>query len=135
MAIVGYNTTLQLDNAAGTLTTLGEVVSITPINVSVGTVETTHLTSTSGYREYLSTLSDAGEASVTISWTPGNATDIILYTASTDRLVRTFKPTFPNSKFISVECFVTDYAPGAINADGKLEATFTVKFTGVPTYG
>lgn len=135
IAVIGNGTTLQLDNAAGSLTSVGEVVSVTPLNLSVGTVDATHLSSTSGHREFISTLTDAGEASVTVNWLAGDATDILIRTAGTDRQVRTFKVTFVNTKYISIECFVTSYAPASVTPDGKMEMTFTVKFTGVPTYG
>ena len=135
IAIVGNGTTLQLDNAAGSLTSVGEVTNVKPYSGTAGTVEATHLSSTSGYREYIATLSDGGEAAVTVNYLPGDATDVLIRTAVTDRLVRTFKIVFPNTKYIQSECFVTSYDPAGVVADGKMEMTFNVKFTGVPTYG
>ena len=133
-AMIGYNATVQLDNAAGSLTTIGEVISVTPFGANVGTVETTHLTSTSGFREHIATLSDMGEGSVSINFDPASATDVLVRTAITDRLVRTFKVTYPDAASISCECFVTSWEIGEVTADGKMEASLGVKFTGVPTY-
>lgn len=135
MAIAGYGATAYLDNAAGTPTLCGEVVSFTPFGMSVATAESTHLSSTSGHREFISTLTDGGEASVTVNFTPGDATDVLVRTAMTDRLVRTLKFTFVNTKYVQSEVFVTAYEPAETVADGKLEMSFNVKATGVPTYG
>lgn len=135
IATIGYGATVQLDNAAGSLTSIGEVISATPFSASVGTQDATHLSSTSGYREFIATLSDMGEGSVTINFDPGSATDSLVRTAVTDRLVRTFKVTYPDTTYYSCECFVTSWEIGEVTPDGKMEATMGVKFTGVPTYG
>lgn len=135
MALVGYNTTVQLDNASGTLTSVGEVNGVTPFGASVNTVDTTHLTSTSGYHEYLATSSEMGEGSLTINYDPNSATDQLVRTALGDRLVRTLKVTFPDSQYFQCECFVTGWEVGEISIDDKLTATMTVKFTGAPTWG
>lgn len=134
IATTGYNATVQLDNAAGSLTTLGEVISVTPFGANVGTVEATHLTSTSGFREHIPTLSDMGEGAVTINFDPGSATDSLVRTAITDRLVRTFKVTYPDASTFACECFVTSWEIGEVTPDGKMEASLGVKFTGVATY-
>lgn len=133
-AIVGSGATVLLDNAAGSPTSVGEVVSVTPIAVSGGTADATHLGS-GGWRDFIATIRDAGEGSLTINWIPGDATDQLLRTAVGDGLMRTLKVTAPNTKFIQCECFVTAYEPGEITPDGKLEGSINVKFTGSPTYG
>lgn len=133
-AMTGYNATLQLDNAAGTLTSIGSVRSITPLSVSVGTVETTTLTSTSGFREHIATLSDLGEASVTILYDPLDASDVIIRAAVVDRVIRTFKLTYPDASYQQAEVIVTNWTPAQIAPDGLMELTFTCKGTGVPAY-
>ncbi len=131
---VGNGATLLLDDAAGTPTAVGEVVSVSPIAVSGGTADATHLGS-GGWRDFISTIRDGGEASVTVNWIVGGTTDVLVRTAAGDGITRTFKVTAPNTKFIQSECIVTSYEPAEITADGKLELTFAVKFTGSPTYG
>lgn len=133
-AMTGYNATLQLDNAAGTLTSIGSVRSITPLSVSVGTVETTTLTSTSGFREHIATLSDLGEASMTILYDPLDASDVIIRAAVVDRVIRTFKLTYPDASYQQAEVIVTNWTPAQIAPDGLMELTFTCKGTGVPAY-
>jgi predicted secreted protein len=133
-AMTGYNATLQLDNAAGTPTTIGSVRMITPLSASVGTVETTTLTSTSGFREYIATLSDLGEASVTILYDPLDAADVIIRAAVVDRVIRTFKLTYPDASYQQAEVIVTAWTPAQIQPDGLMELTFTCKGTGVPAY-
>ena len=134
IATTGYSATVQLDNAGGSLTTIGEVITATPFGASVGTVDATHLSSPSGYREHISTLPDMGEGSVSINFDPGSATDVLVRTAIGDRLIRTFKVTYPDSSSVSCECYVTSWEIGELAPDGKMEATMGVKFTGVPTY-
>ena len=133
-AMTGYNTTVQLDNASGVLTTLGDVKSITALPLSVGTVETTTLTSTSGYREYIGTLSGLGECSLTVNFDPLNATDVLVRAAVTDRVARTLKITFPDSSYQQAEVIVTGWEIGDVTPDGLMEATMTVQGTGVPSY-
>jgi predicted secreted protein len=134
IAAIGYGATVYLDNAAGTLTLLGEPTSIEPYGYSVDTVDATHLTSTSAHREYIAGLADVGEASVELNHDQHSATDQLLRAAMLDRGVRTFKVIWADGANFSCEGFVTAYAPGAIVADDKMSASFTVKFTGVPTF-
>jgi predicted secreted protein len=131
---IGYGATVYLDNAAGSLTLLGEPTSIEPYGYSVDTVDSTHLTSTSAHREYIAGLADVGEASVELNHDQQSATDILLRTAMSDRLVRTFRVVFPDAATFTCECFVTAYSPGTVTPGDKMTASFTVKFTGVPTY-
>jgi predicted secreted protein len=131
---IGYGATVYLDNGAGTLTLIGEPTSIEPYGYSVDTVDTTHLTSTSAHREYVAGLADVGEASVEVNHDQHSATDQLLRAAMLDRAVRTFKVVWADAANFSCECFVTGYNPGTITPEGKMSASFTVKFTGVPTF-
>ena len=131
---VGNGATLFLDDASGTPTAVGEVLSVTPIAISGGTADATHLGS-GGWRDFIPTIRDAGEVSVTVNWIVGGATETLVRTAVADGLTRTFKVTAPNTKFIQTECIVTSFEPAEITPDGKLELTFTAKLTGSPTYG
>lgn len=131
---VGNGATLFLDDASGTPTAVGEVRSVTPIAISGGTADATHLGS-GGWRDFIPTIRDAGEVSVTVNWIVGGATETLVRTAVADGLTRTFKVTAPNTKFIQTECIVTSFEPAEITPDGKLEMTFAAKLTGSPTYG
>lgn len=133
-AIVGNGATVLLDNAAGTPTSVGEVVSITPGGVTTGTVDATHLGS-GGWRDFIATISGGKPFAMTLNWIPGDTTDQLLRTAAGDRLVRTIKVTAPNTKYVQWEGFLTDYEPGEITPDGKMEATISIQPTGQPTYG
>jgi predicted secreted protein len=131
---IGYGATVYLDNAAGTLTLLGEPTSIEPYGYAVDTVESTHMTSTSAHREYIAGLADVGEASVEFNHDQHSATDILIRAAMLDRAVRTFKVVWADAANFACECFVTAYSPGTITPDGKMSSSMTVKFTGVPTF-
>lgn len=55
-------------------TTIGQVVSADGPNMSFGTVETTHMQSTS--REFIGTIADSGDAEFTVNWDPDTAGSI-----------------------------------------------------------
>ena len=132
-ATTGLGTTAQLDNASGSLTSLGEIVSVSPFKASRGTADATHLGSTWG--EVIPLIAKGGALSVTVHFIPGDATDVLVRTAVGDGLQRTFKTTFLSTKYVQTECFVTDYEPATVTPEGKMEMTFIVQPTGAPTYG
>lgn len=135
MAITAYGATAYLDDASGTPTLMGEVINIKPFDISVDMAETTHMTSTSGFRTHMPTLSSVGTSEIQINFDPGSATDVLVRTATTDRLVRTLKITYSDTTYQQAECFVTGWEIGGFAPDGKLEATMTVQATGVAAWG
>lgn len=134
IATTGYGTTCQIDNAAGALTSIGEVKRVKPFGISLDTVEASHLTSPNAFKEFVAALKDVGQATFTVNHDQKSATDVLLRTAIDDRGVRTFKVTFPDTETFQCECFVVNYEVGDISPDDVVTADVTLKFTGAPTF-
>lgn len=113
--------------------TLSEVVTIGPPNRTRETVDVTHHGSTDGYREYLTTLRDGGEASVTMNYVAGSASDDACRAAYDDddavAVVIAVKAA-SGTEDVEFNAFATDYAVDALEIDGKQTATLTLKVTG-----
>lgn len=64
--------TTQLTSSTTTFVSIAQVTSITPPQLAMGSVETTHLTST--WREHQSTIKDGGEVAFALEWDPAHIT-------------------------------------------------------------
>ncbi len=136
LAKTGYGGEFWLGNAADVLTELVEVVSFTMPNGEVETVEATHLKSPNRRREYISGMIEDGELEVVLNYLPGSATDTLILTALSDGDSRPYKAIIPRlvaNWMINGTCIVTGYDRGSVEADGKMEATMTVRLTGAST--
>lgn len=132
-AKTGYGGEFHLANASDVLTELVEVVSFTLPNGEVETVEATHLKSPNRRREYISGMIDDGELEVVLNYVPGSATDVLILAALTDGEAREYMAVIPRETAdweITGTCIVTGYDRGSVDADGKMEATMTVRLTG-----
>ena len=131
MAIIGYNTTVELETLAGATTfdELGEVTNITPPGDSVDQVDVTHYKSPNRRREYISGLIDGGEGTIEINWTPGNLTDQKVNAWKAIGDTRQMRFTWPNGE---IEEFPVTYVSFERTApvDDKLTGTLTVKLAG-----
>lgn len=116
-----------------TPTYVAEVVSITPPGMTRDTVEVTHLESDGMWKEYIPSLKDAGEASITINYVPAVAASDALMTAFNTDSAQSFTILFPSGTVkMTFSAIVTGYEIGDL-VDDKMSATFTVKATGAVT--
>ncbi len=118
-------------------TAVAECRNITGPNLTLGTTETTHHLSTGQYREYISTVLDAGEISCELNFLPTNATQDQIYGLIKDvkhRTLRAFQLVLTDTAGTtwSFSAFVTAFG-GAQAVDGKLTANVTLKISGQPT--
>src|SRR5688572_28259415 len=90
-ADIGYGTTWSING-----TPVAEVIEVTPGETTADRVEATHMGSPGRRREYIAGLIDNGEASFTINWVPGNATDALIRTLMASGEVVEHIITFPN---------------------------------------
>jgi len=118
-------------------TTIAEIQSFSGPSLSLGTAESTHMASTSGYREFIGTIKDGGEVTAELSFLPANATQS--YSAGlikdlVDVTLQTFSIVWTDAgpTTWSFSAFVTRFVPAA-TVDGRLTASVTVKISGVPT--
>lgn len=134
MADVAHSVTVKIDNAGGTLTAVGEIVAVNGPGMRKDTPEKTHMASASRHREFLSGFIDPGEIEVTVNYDPGAASDVHIIEVMRASASRSFEVAEPSgADKIEGECFVTAYNPARRVGD-KMELTFTMKITGVPTF-
>ena len=129
-AALGYGARFGIKGPSTTYTYVAEVVSLKPPGWTRDTVEVTHLGSPDSAKEYIPGLIDAGEATITINFTPAT-TDALLtaFNAPEDD----FRVLFPGGTVaLDFAGIVTAYEMGDLVADDKMSATFTVKATGKP---
>jgi hypothetical protein len=134
-AAIGLGSEFWLDNASGTLTQLGEILTVTPPNPQVDDVEATHMGSTA--REFIAGLTDYGEGAFEFNFIPNNATDVLIRAAIVDKVGRSFKIVLPiadgTTQEITGECIVKGWVP-TDPIDNRMTATLTVRYTSTPSY-
>jgi len=117
-----------------TYTTIAEVRSITGPNITLGTVEATHHTSASSFKEYIPTLLDLGEVTFELNFLPVNVTQDQIVGLMKDKLhkiLRAFQIVFTDATTTtaSFSAFVTGFG-NAAPLDGKLTANLSLKPSG-----
>lgn len=128
---IGYDSAFGIEgNTPGQYDNIAEVVAITPPGASRAAVDRTHLKSPNGWKEFAAGLKEAGEASITLNYNPAS-TDAV-FTAFEARTGK-YQITFPNGVMMRFDGFFTAYNPPELTAEGKMEATGTIKCTGAPT--
>lgn len=80
-----------------TFTTIAEVTSIGGPNMKAETIDVTNMDS-GGWREFITSLKDAGEVQFGLNFLPGNATHIALIQDEIDTLVRNYRIEWPDGK-------------------------------------
>ena len=136
-ASIGLGTTFEHRTSADGITPavyaeIGEAVSIQPPQPTRETVDTTHLKSPNGTREFLGTLRDGGEASVTF-----NHTDAAYAKASALFMadgVQHFRITYPDGATENFAGIVTGKPSEPIEVDSVRRFSMPVKISGLPEY-
>ncbi|AHK42211.1 putative major tail protein V [Ensifer adhaerens OV14] len=130
LASIGYGSFFHVSQDDGaTWIELAEVFDITPPSDTVDVVDATHMQSPNRTREFISGLSDPGEASFEMNFVPGSASDAKIREIRTAGSRVKCRITFPNSVKWIFSGLVTGYEP-AVPTDDKMTATVTFKVTG-----
>ncbi|MEF2551990.1 phage tail tube protein [Aurantimonas sp. A2-1-M11] len=134
-ALIGYLSKYSIHDGLdpGALTEIGEVTEITPGEESTDRVDVTHMQSPDRRREFISGLIDPGEASFTINWVPGSATDVFLRELQASGETRQHQIEFPNGVTVSFDATLLTYSK-AIPIDDRMTATITVAPSGAETW-
>lgn len=115
-------------------TTIGQVRSVSGPSLSKETIDVTHLSSTSRYREFISSLRDGGEITIEYLFDPALASHELIEDAYNADTATTYSVVFsdaaPTTWSFSAIC--TGIEPAAALGDA-LVASATFKLTGVPT--
>jgi len=132
-ATAGFGTLLKRNG-----TTIAEARNITGPNITLGTAEATHHTSTGAFKEYIATVLDGGEISFEINFLPVDATQSFAAGLGADMLARTFQAfslvlTDTGAMTVTFSAYVTGFQLTA-PLDGKLTANVTLKISGPVTW-
>lgn len=126
----GYSTTLKIG-----LTTVGEIVRVGNVDVSVEAIDVTTLADT--FRQFIPGLADAGEVAFGGNFYPSDSGQAALKTAAFAKTESEFTITFPTSLGATwtFDGIITKFSTGEANQDGSIPFEITVKVTGEPDLG
>jgi hypothetical protein len=131
-SLISYNSTIKLGPLAlGVYTSpsvaLGEVTSISFDGVAQSTIEVTQLTD--AVKKYAAGLLDPGSISMEVNLDQDDATQTLLFTAATDRVLRSYLISFGTAgggMTVHGVGIVTGFSVKA-GLDAVLSASFTIK--------
>jgi len=126
-AVTGNGTTLSID---GGTTTVANLISVTPYNVSVALIDSTDMDST--WRSSIGGLKDGGDCSFEIAYDPAGATHQAI-TAAIDGSSKSIVVTYSNADTCSFSAIITSFAPSA-SIDDSIKASVGLKITGAVTF-
>jgi hypothetical protein len=129
---IANGTTIGVDKTgSGTYVTLANVESFDGPSNTVGSVETTNLSS--GRKTYRPGLPDSGEISFDIQFDPADADHTYLRGLLDSPAVKSWQlsyPTLPKATLDTFDGFLTEFHPSGDDAEGILTASITIKLTG-----
>ena len=111
---------------------VGEAVSIQPPQPTRETVDVTHLASPDGTREFIGTLRDGGEASVTLNHT--DAAYAIASTLFLEDELQEFQIAYPDGSLEEFAGIVTGKPSEPIEVDSVRRFMLEIKVSGLPAY-
>lgn len=136
----GFGTLLKIGDGGGTevFTTIAEVYDIGGPSMSTDTIDVTNHSSPSAVREFVASLTDAGEVTFSVNFLPTNPThnpSTGLIRDMLNRTKRNFQLVWPDTAHTTwqVRALITAFEPSA-PIDDKLSADVTLKVDGVPTF-
>ena len=111
---------------------MGEAVSVQPPQPVRETVDVTHLASPNGTREFIGTLRDGGEASVTFNFT--DSAYAIASTLFLSDVLQEFELTYPDGGKETWFGIVIGKPSEAVEVDSVRRFTLPIKVSGLPVY-
>ena len=131
----GQGTVLKF-TVASSLTALTQVVEVDGPDATVGTKETTNLSSTA--KTYRATLPDGGTVTATIQYDPADSTHEALTTAINawpqTAVAGSVIFNATGSHSAAFNCILTRFHPKGMNQEDNLEADIEFKITGIVTW-
>lgn len=132
-ATKGFGTTVEyLATEPSTYAAIGELVAVTPPNRTRETIDATHMASPDGYREFISSLRDGGESTLTFNYT--EAGYLVLEGLFDDDDPATFRINLTDGATIVFSGLITEHPIDDIAIDDKVGMSATIKVTGKPVY-
>lgn len=128
----GFGVTAEyLATGPSTYATIGELVNVSPPSPTRETIDVTHHGSPDGYREYIGSLKDGGEATLFFNYTEDGY--VILQTIF-DAGSETIRLTFPGSATLIFTMIPTGIPLDDVEVDGKMAMSMPMKVTGKPLF-
>ena len=124
-AVTANGTTITIDSQL-----IGDVLSISPVSVSVATIDATDLDST--WRTFIGGIKDGGECSFQINLNPSDASHISLET-DIDGTAKAVSIAWSDATTCSFSAIITSYAPSA-SIDSALTCSIGMKISGAVTF-
>lgn len=112
-------------------TAIPQAKDVTPPQLELGTVETTHLLSDA--REFMPTIHDGGECNFNLEYDPANAQHAALFTSWSNKTVETWRITFSDTTTIIFTGFLTTFGIDQLTVDSVVMVPCTIRITGLPT--
>lgn len=132
-AIAAGGTTLKRGGINGDL--IAEISKIGGIEITLGTIEATTLTSADDFREFIGTLFEAGEVPIEGNFIAGDTDgQVALMADQIAKTVQSFVVTFPTAITAtwSFDALVTKFKVGDYAVGGKLDFSASLKISGKP---
>lgn len=111
-------------------TLIGDVTSIKLAGRNRETVDVTHMTSTDGFREFISTLRDSGTIDFEFNAVPGNASLLLIEAAYADDSPVNFQIVWPNGVIYQMAALVVSGPDIGAVVDDKVTGSCSIKITG-----
>lgn len=132
---IGYNSTYEISTDGGsTWVEVDEIGSITPPSFTTDSVDATHMKSPNRTREFVPGLIDPGDASFTINWIPGSASDVLLKALQVNGTTFGARETYPNG-VTSTYTGLVQQLSAAVPLDDKMTMDVTIKVASAVTAG
>lgn len=133
--LVGAGVTLSRRTTASpaAYTAISQVKDVTPPQLELGTVETTHLLSAA--REFMPTIHDGGEVSFNLEFDPADAQHMALDTSWRAKTVETWRITMDDEDgtLIDFTGFITTFGIDQLTVDSVVMIPCAIRITGLPT--
>lgn len=131
-ATSGFGAVVEYDSGGSpAYVAIGELVAVTPPNQSRETIDVTHHASPDGYREFIGSLRDGGESTLTFNYTEAGATLLqTLFAAD----VETFRITLAGGSTWVFDAVVTAVETDEVVVDDKMGMSATLKVSGKPVF-
>ena len=121
-AITANDTKISID---GGTTTIADVTSISPISLSLATLDTSNLEST--WRTFIGGIKDGGECTFEINYDPASTSHLTIE-AAIDGLKRDIKVTFSDDTFMEFDAVITSFSVTSA-MDSVVTASLGMKIT------
>jgi predicted secreted protein len=132
-ARIGYGTRFEVSTNNGTTyTQIAEVTNITPPSNNLDIIDVTSMGSPNRTREFIGGLNDPGEASFTMNFLPGSASDLLLNSIVDSGVAVKCRITYPNGRRWTFDGVCVEYTPDIPTAEA-MTANVRFKVTGSKT--